>query len=124
MLVADDQKDYRDVVQYILETSGYEVTVAADGAAAIALATRQRFDLVILDLVMSGLSGLDVLDRMQSMPQDKRMPVLILSGHEEAAREAVRRGANGFLLKPFNRNRFIDVVLQLLEMERRARPRT
>jgi len=127
VLIVEDNADIVEIIRLFLAGfSGNIVLTATDqGQQALELMIRQRFDLLILDLVLPGLSGTDVLERMQRMPKEKRMPVLILSGHPEAARDAVeRRSADDFLLKPFNRKRFIDKVLQLLGLERRTHPRS
>jgi signal transduction histidine kinase len=127
ILIVEDNADIVEIIRLFMAGFSHNIVITAtdQGQQALELMIRQRFDLLILDLLLPGLSGTEILERMRRMPQDKRMPVLILSGHPEAAKDAVQnKGADDFLLKPFNRNRFIDKVLQLLGLERRAHPRT
>ncbi|MEK9144573.1 MAG: hypothetical protein AAB339_03060, partial [Elusimicrobiota bacterium] len=64
-----------------------------------------------------------VLSRMQIMPQEKRFPVLVITGHQEAAAEALTKGASDILLKPFYKKVFLDRVMKLLNLDRRAAAR-
>ena len=84
-----------------LEYEGYEFVGAATGQEGLALVERETFDLVLLDVKMPGMDGLDVLERLHSM--NETLPVVMISAHgtPSTAVDAIRRGAFDFLEKPF-----------------------
>lgn len=101
VLVVDDEEFVRLLVAEILERNGYRVEMAPDGASALALMEARRPDLVLLDLMMPGLTGWAVLERMRragGMP-----PVVILTAHGsyEAFTRVVKEGVAGYISKPF-----------------------
>ena len=100
ILVAEDQESARESLAELLRGAGYEVHEAADGNAAISLLDRVDFDLVLTDLMMPGCDGISVLQRIRDVsPQTL---VLIMTAHAsiETAVEAIRLGAQDYLLKP------------------------
>lgn len=102
VLVADDNQSSREVLARILERDGHKVTVAADGREALEILQHQEFDLVLLDFVMPGMTGFDVLRMMKGDDRLQHMPVIIVSALS-AMREVVaciERGADDFLPKP------------------------
>lgn len=105
VLVVDDDKRSRTVVCWQLEEDGYLVSESADGADALVQIERRRPDLVILDLTMPGLSGLDVLrDVRATVNSSIRMPVIVLSGRSSETDRIVGLdlGADDYLVKPFS----------------------
>jgi CheY-like chemotaxis protein len=100
ILVVDDDPAITSTFQNILGAEGYEVATATEGAQAVLLATREPCDVVLLDLVMPGLDGLEVLRRLSGVAPDCR--VVILSAYIEPEREAeaFRLGAFAVLSKP------------------------
>lgn len=109
ILVCDDEDVLRRLIRAGLERRaraqerGYEISEARDGEEALALARQLRPDLVILDLMMPGRSGLDVLEELRSDPDLLATPVIVLTGRAQTEdREAVERaGADRYLTKPF-----------------------
>src|SRR4051794_29250523 len=101
ILVIDDDAGIRDSLKMTLEYNGFECTGAATGQEGLALAERDAPDLVLLDIKMPGMDGMDVLGRLRSM--DESIPVIMISGHgtTSTAVEAIKRGAVDFLDKPF-----------------------
>jgi two-component system response regulator PilR (NtrC family) len=100
ILIAEDEEGVRDSLSAVLREEGYGVTATADGAAAVAALDSQEFDIVLTDLRMPGIDGLEVLQRVRQIsPQTL---VLIMTAHAtiETAVEALRRGAQDYLLKP------------------------
>ena len=120
LLVVDDERAIRDLLVQILSAEGHEVTTAADGAEAMELLGRQPFDLVITDLVMPGLNGVDVLRAAKRIDPD--CPVIIITGYpsEETVVSLVRLGASDYIAKPFNVNAVIVAVARLLKTGRRG----
>jgi two-component system cell cycle sensor histidine kinase/response regulator CckA len=103
VLLIDDEDMVLEIGRALLETMGYQVITAKDGEEAISLYERQGsgIDLVLLDVVMPGLGGGDVYDRLKTMNPD--MKCLLLSGYsiDGEATEILQRGCDGFIQKPF-----------------------
>jgi two-component system response regulator HydG len=104
VLVVDDVVDMAETVALDLEAAGFETTVADSGAAAIALFQKDPADVVVTDLRMKNVDGLDVLDGVKRLDPD--VPVLLMTafGGVESAVEAMRRGAFHYVTKPFELN--------------------
>jgi DNA-binding response OmpR family regulator len=118
ILVVDDDKDLRESMAEVLTGGGFAVAEAARGEEALELIENRTFDLVLLDLVMPGLSGMEVLGRIrQKLP---RMPVIIITAFAsvENAVEAMRRGATDYVTKPFRVDALLASVRRSLEEAR------
>jgi len=104
VVVADDEEDILDLVTTIIERSGHEVLPVRDGAAALAAIRERRPDLVILDIAMPEVDGLEVLRRLRSDARTSELPVLLLSARaqEDDVRLAFATGANAYVKKPFS----------------------
>ena len=113
LLVVDDSPDDRDLMQRRLGKLGYEVTLAADGAAGLALIADETFDLVILDLMMPGIDGMEALRRLRAIHSAEQLPVIMVTGVFDMATQemAGELGANHFILKPV----VIEVVEKWIE---------
>ncbi len=104
LLVVDDDETNRDVLAHRLQRRGYTVTEAADGAQALGLIGRQRFDLVLLDVVMPGPSGLDVLQAIRRTHPLTALPVIMATAKDQSADvvRALELGANDYVTKPYD----------------------
>jgi CheY-like chemotaxis protein len=105
VLVADDEPHIGRIIKMKLEQGPFRVTLAYDGQEAIdVLETQADIDLVLLDLMMPNLSGLDVLARIRSNDRLKHLPCIILTaaGQEAQHQKAMELGATEFLTKPFS----------------------
>ena len=102
ILIVDDDDIVLVGLRATLERDGYDVVVARSGYAAVDALSSRRFELVITDLMMPGLSGIGVLEQVRKVSPGTR--VVVLSGYprRSAADEALRRGADEFLLKPID----------------------
>ena len=111
ILVIDDEAAIRDSLRMILEYEDYLFMGAASGQEGIALVQRERPDLVLLDIKMPGMDGIEVLRKLHAL--DETLPVVMISGHGTTATavEAIRSGATDFLDKPLSSERVI-VTLQ------------
>ena len=107
VLVVDDEVLTRRLVRTVLEANDYEVLEAADGAAALDLVASHRPDLVLLDVAMPGIDGIEVCRRVNGSCK-----VVMLTAHDDVATERASRdaGANAFLAKPFSSVELIDRV--------------
>jgi two-component system nitrogen regulation response regulator NtrX len=117
ILVIDDEAAIRDSLRMILEYEGYGFTGAASGQDGIALVQRDRPDLVLLDIKMPGMDGMDVLRRLRAL--DEGLPVVMISGHgtTSTAVEAIKSGALDFLDKPLSSERVILTLQNALKQQ-------
>jgi adenylate cyclase len=104
ILVVDDNAANRDLLSRRLQREGYRVTSAADGAAALAMIAAEGFDLVLLDLMMPGMSGFEVLSRLKANETTRHLPVIMISALDEldSTVRCIEAGAEDYLPKPFN----------------------
>ncbi|GAA2795391.1 response regulator transcription factor [Saccharopolyspora taberi] len=116
MLVVDDDTSVRDVVRRYLERAGYEVELAGDGETALQLHERHRPDLVVLDLMLPGVGGLDVCRRLR---ETSAVPVVLLTalGEESDRVLGLETGADDYVVKPFSPR---ELVLRVGSILRRA----
>src|SRR5689334_12690690 len=107
ILVIDDEGAIRDSLRMILEYEDYQFVGAASGQEGLALAQRERPDLVLLDIKMPGMDGMEVLRKLHAL--DETLPVVMISGHGTTATavDAIRSGATDFLDKPLSSERVI-----------------
>src|SRR6266542_1695864 len=115
ILVIDDEAAIRDSLRMTLEYEGYEFIGAATGQEGLALVERESPDLVLLDVKMPGMDGLEVLDRLRGM--NDGVPVVVISGHGtiSTAVEATKKGAFDFIEKPFASDRVLVSLRNALD---------
>jgi len=104
ILVVDDNAANRDLLSRRLQREGYRVMTAADGAAALRLIAAEGFDLVLLDLMMPGMSGFEVLSQLKADERTQHLPVIMISALDEldSTVRCIAAGAEDYLPKPFN----------------------
>jgi two-component system, chemotaxis family, chemotaxis protein CheY len=120
VLVVDDSGLARRRARGILEGAGYEVVEAEDGMAAIESYFVSRPDIVLLDLVMKGMYGLDVLTKLREM-DDSAQVIVVSADVQTSSRElVVQAGAAGFLIKPLDADAVLALVQSKLSEARRA----
>jgi DNA-binding NtrC family response regulator len=121
VLVVDDGANVRKVLGALLEQAGHATTRAASAEEALDVVRAQDPDVVLTDLRMSGMDGLDLLSRLRE--QFPEIPVVVLTAHGtiDTAVEAMRRGAFDFLTKPFDRDRVLETVAKALGQAQRSR---
>ncbi len=117
ILVIDDEENIREVLSGILEDEGYSVDSAKDGPEGLKKAETGNFDLIILDVWLPGMGGMEVLDKIKKTVSD--LEVIVISGHGniDMAVKAVKRGAFDFLEKPLSLDKVITVVKNALTVE-------
>jgi two-component system, NtrC family, nitrogen regulation response regulator NtrX len=115
ILVIDDEAAIRDSLRMTLEYEGYEFIGAATGQEGLALAEREAPDLVLLDVKMPGMDGIEVLERLRNM--NDALPVVVVSGHGtiSTAVEATKKGAFDFIEKPFASERVLVSLRNALD---------
>ena len=104
ILVAEDEKQIGDMIAFKLTNSGHQVIRAQDGEQAMTLARGELPDLIMLDAMMPGLSGFEVLRRLKSDPALRSVPVIMVTakGHERDVLSGLRGGAVDYVVKPFS----------------------
>jgi DNA-binding NtrC family response regulator len=114
ILVVDDEKNQREILETILSDEGYDVTTASSGEAAMKFVADRHFDLVLTDLKMTGMSGLELLKELTDF--DKSIIVILLTAHGtiDSAVDALRLGAFEYLQKPYDSAKLLDTVERAL----------
>ena len=116
LLVVDDEAMLRDILKTFLMQEGYEVVDAADGEEALNICSRPgaAIDLVILDMTLPGINGIETFDRLKEI--DDQMKVVIATGdpYRQSVHDLMRRGAVGMLSKPFHSQHLLEVIKQVL----------
>ena len=115
ILVVDDEKSQREILEMILSGEGYDVTTASSGEAAIKFAKDRRFDLALTDLKMTGMDGIELLQHLLGL--DSSIIVILLTAHGsiESAKEALRRGAFDYLEKPYDKTALLETINRALK---------
>ena len=118
ILVADDEPHIRRILTTLLESASFEVDQVADGPTALAhLEGEGAYDLVLLDIMMPGATGLEVLERLRELEHRRQVPVVILTakGQDADRDEAFALGANDFVTKPFSPKKLLARIDEILE---------
>jgi DNA-binding NtrC family response regulator len=115
ILLIDDEKSIRNVLKDILQHEGYRIEEAADGEQGLQKLATQPFDLVLCDIKMPKMDGLEVLQQIMQLQPD--VPVIMISGHGtiETAVDAVKKGAFDFIAKPPDLNRLLITIRNALD---------
>jgi two-component system nitrogen regulation response regulator NtrX len=116
ILIVDDEKNIRRTLQMVLSGAGFDTLEAGSAEEALALLEESEVDLVILDLRLPKMNGLEALSKIRSRPEWTRLPVIVISGHASVAEavEAVQMGATDFFEKPLDRDRVLVSVSNAL----------
>ncbi len=116
IMIVDDVTSIRQIVSKVFQDVGYQVTEAARGEEALDLAKIKRVHLVITDVTMPGMSGLDLIKALRELKSYRTTPILILArdASDENIKKAETLGASGFIEKPFTPERLLSVVNQVL----------
>lgn len=119
----DDDAAIRQFLSAVLKADGYEVLLAADGAAGVTTARAELPDVILLDLIMPYASGFEVLRHLRDDEATRDIPVLVLStqGGEDDIVRALDQGAEDFLIKPFYARELLARVRKVLTRTRVAR---
>lgn len=112
ILVVDDEEDLRRLLSDGLRLEGYQVAVASSGREALALVEQEPPDLIILDLIMPEMNGIETLKRMRERGVTAKVVILTAYGTAEQVREAVALGVREFIGKPFDLDRLVRIVAE------------
>ena len=116
ILIVDDDSSFRQILEYNLQEEGYEVLPASSGEAGLVLFKEQNPDLVITDMKMEGISGIDLLNNIKKLSPDTLVIIITAFGAVEDAVEAMKLGAYDYITKPVNRDELKLVVQKALQL--------
>jgi len=124
ILVVDDEPDLLELVKHHLQREHYEVTTALDGEVALAQARRNPPDLVVLDLMLPGIDGLEVCRRLRADPRTMHVPIVMLTakGEESDAVIGLSQGADDYVRKPFGSKELLARIAARLRSSRGELP--
>jgi two-component system cell cycle response regulator DivK len=116
ILVIEDTEDNRQIIRDLLSSVGYELIEAVDGLAGVALAQKERPDLILMDIQLPEIDGYEATRRIRAIPELAKVPIIAvtsyaLSGDEAKTREA---GCDGYVAKPFSPRQLLAKVRELL----------
>jgi CheY-like chemotaxis protein len=116
ILIAEDERDIRDLVSFTLRFAGHEVVAVANGEEAVEAARQVMPDLILMDVRMPRMTGYEACEKMKAEPQIADIPVVFLSakGQESEIRTGMEAGAAEYLLKPFAPSELTERVAELL----------
>lgn len=116
ILIAEDERDIRDLVAFTLRFAGHEVAAASNGEEAVQLAPKEKPDLILMDVRMPRMTGYDACRVMKADPNLKDIPVVFLSakGQESEIQTGLEVGAEEYLLKPFAPDQLTERVKAIL----------
>jgi DNA-binding response OmpR family regulator len=119
ILIVDDERDIVKVLMIRLQSSGYEIATAFDGAQGVFMAHKENPDLIILDIRMPAGDGFSVAERLKSSSQTFNIPVIFLTGSPEkdAEERAMELGARFYIKKPYDPEELLDAVKRALEVK-------
>jgi CheY-like chemotaxis protein len=117
ILIAEDERDIRDLVAFTLRFAGHEVVSVGNGEEAVSMAGQEHPDLILMDVRMPRMTGYEACEKIKADPQIKDIPVVFLSakGQEAEIRSGLEAGADEYLLKPFAPAELTQQVAEILK---------
>ncbi len=116
ILIVEDNADTRDLLHLYFTNAGFTVVTAVDGAEGIYMATAEQPDVILTDLSMPNVTGIDMIRALRSQPETAAIPVLVVTAHgNETTEEAIQAGANQAFYKPVDFDALVEIVQNLLE---------
>lgn len=116
ILIAEDERDIRDLVTFTLQYAGYEVISAANGADAVELAGKEMPDLIMMDVRMPRMTGYEACRALKGQTATRHIPIVFLSakGQEQEVQDGLEAGAIDYILKPFSPEHLTNRVKEIL----------
>lgn len=117
VLLIEDDELYASLVKMVLERTGFNVTVATTGHEGLDLLEQQHYDVLILDVALPRMNGIEILQRIREMPSLAHLPIIMATadGSIKVRQEAERIGVNGFFEKPFDFDELMALMHQLVQ---------
>ena len=119
VLIAEDEETIVESLSFLMEKEGYDVSIATDGQMAIAMIVRDLPDMVLLDVMMPGCDGFDVVRAVRANPQTRPVPIMMLTAktREVDRRKGLELGVDDFVTKPFSTRDVVSRVKAMLAGE-------
>lgn len=116
ILAVDDSASMRQMVSFTLERAGYDVMQACDGVEALEFAKKESVDLVLTDVNMPNMDGIDLIKELRNLPGYIHTPILTLTTEGGSDKKQLGRdaGATGWILKPFNPEVLVDTIAKVI----------
>jgi two-component system chemotaxis response regulator CheY len=116
ILTVDDSNSIRQMVAYTLRKAGYEVIEAVDGKDGLAKVNATKFDLIVTDLNMPLMDGIQMIAAVRKLPGYSFIPILMLTTESQAEKKDAgkKAGATGWIVKPFNEEQLVSVIQKLV----------
>ena len=117
ILIAEDERNIAESLRFLLTRAGHDVCLAADGEEALAMLRRDPPDALVLDLMLPGCSGFDILKELRADPDTRTLPVLMLTAKGQANDRLTAEGlgVDAFVTKPFANDEVVATVARLLD---------
>ncbi len=116
IMVVDDEKEIRDLLSIYLAEDGYDVIAAASGAEAIDLAQSERPQVILMDVKMPGIDGVETCKRLKGKERTRSIPVIMVTAYQDRDVEAYLEGADDFVNKPFDRTEITFRIRSMLRI--------
>ena len=112
ILVVEDNEQNLYLMQYILENNGYEVVIARNGGEALVLALQERPDLILMDIQLPDIDGLEVTRRIRASKADGSIPIVAVTSFAMTGdrEQSLKAGCNGYIEKPINPETFLNEI--------------
>ncbi|MBB6444006.1 response regulator [Bacillus benzoevorans] len=120
ILLAEDEDVLRMLVVDSLEDEGYEIDEACDGSEALEYVRKYDYDLILMDYMMPGMTGLDVIKEIRKMPEKQRVKIMMLSAKSQKSdqEQVLQEGANYFMAKPFSPLALVHRIEEILSEDK------
>ncbi len=115
ILIAEDHHDSREALKALFEAFGYVVVEARNGHEAVEMALRERPQLILMDIMMPGLDGIDAARRIREIPGHEKTPIVAITAMEDARELALQAGMSDYVRKPVDIRRLLNLVRNWLE---------
>lgn len=110
LLIVDDDDSILDALKLVLDNAGFETKLIQDGRETLEAVKEYRPDMILLDVLMSGVDGKELCKQLKGNPATATIPLIMISAHPSAKQHVLDCGADTFLAKPFNTKRLLEVL--------------
>jgi DNA-binding response OmpR family regulator len=115
VLVVDDEQDVAKALKVRLKANGFNVVLASDSIQGFTMASKEKPDLIILDIMLPGGGGFAVAERLKQSQVTHRIPIIFLTGIAGGEERAYRLGASGYVMKPYHPDELLQIIHRALE---------